>query len=319
MTGIKWTRRTTEKIAHELRAGGIDVCPNTVGCLLRQLGFRLRVNHKKLTRRADPGRDAQFAYITAQREHFAAQGWPIISVDAKHRELVGNFANHGATWSRQPIEVNAYDFRSQAEGVAIPYGIYDIGANRGSMFVGTSHNTPTFAVDSIAKWWVYDGRRRYPDATQLLVLADGGGSNGAKARAWKHALQHRLVRPPWPHRHRLPLSHRRVEMEPRGAPAVQRDQQELGRATPRQLPDHPQLPSHHHDHHRTHKSRPTSSPPTTPPASRPPTRTWPSYKSDPTTPSPPATTPSAPAPDARAKTRSYCCAALSTCITTRSL
>jgi hypothetical protein len=191
-SGIKWTRRTTEKIAAELRAGGIDVCANTVGCLLRQLGFRLRVNHKKLTRSRDPGRDDQFVYITTQREHFQANGWPIVSVDAKHRELVGNFANHGTTWSRQPIEVNAYDFRSQAEGVAIPYGIYDTGANRASVFVGTSHNTPAFAVDSLAKWWVYDGRRRYPDASQLLVLADGGGSNAAKARAWKHALQHRL-------------------------------------------------------------------------------------------------------------------------------
>ena len=192
MTGIKWTRRTTEKIAAELRAGGIEVCPNTVACLLKQLGFRLRVNHKKLTRRADPARDAQFAYITAQREHFATQNWPIISVDAKHRELVGNFANHGATWTQHPIAVNTYDFRSEADGIAIPYGIYDTQANRGSVFVGTSHNTPTFAVDNIAKWWVYDGRRRYPRATQLLVLADGGGSNGAKARAWKHALQQRL-------------------------------------------------------------------------------------------------------------------------------
>jgi hypothetical protein len=192
VTGIKWTRRTTEKIAVELRAGGIDVCANTVACLLRQLGFRLRVNHKKLTRSRDPNRDAQFACISAQRETFAARGWPIVSVDAKHRELVGNFANHGTAWSSEPIEVNAYDFRSEAEGIAIPYGIYDIQANRGSIFVGTSHNTPSFAVDNLAKWWVYDGRRRYPHAPQLLVLADGRGSNGAKARAWKDALQHRL-------------------------------------------------------------------------------------------------------------------------------
>jgi Rhodopirellula transposase DDE domain len=192
VTGAKWTRRTTNKIAAELQAGGIDVCPNTVAGLLKQLGFRLRVNHKKLTRGCDPGRDAQFAYITAQREHFAARGWPIVSVDAKHRELVGNFANRGATWSRGPIAVNAYDFRSEAEGIAIPYGIYDPQANRGSVFVGTSHNTSVFAVDNITKWWAYDGRRRYPSATQLLILADGGSSNGAKVRAWKHALQQQL-------------------------------------------------------------------------------------------------------------------------------
>jgi hypothetical protein len=192
VTGIKWTRRTTEKIAAELRAGGIDVCPNTVASLLKQLGFRLRVNHKKLTRRADSNRDAQFAYITAQRETFTAHGWPIISVDAKHRELVGTFRNPGTTWSREPVPVNAYDFRSEADGIAIPYGVYDLCANRGFLFIGTSHNTPRFAADNIGKWWVHDGRRRYPDITQLLILADSGGSNGTRARAWKHALQQRL-------------------------------------------------------------------------------------------------------------------------------
>jgi hypothetical protein len=192
VTGVKWTRRTTEKIAEQLRSVGIDVCANTVAGLLKQLGFRLRVNHKKLTRRADPARDAQFAYISAQRQHFAANGWPIVSVDAKHRELVGNFANAGAAWSKEPVAVNTYDFPSLADGVAIPYGIYDVGANLGSVFVGTSHNTATFAVDSLARWWVYDGRRRYPESAHLLILADGGSSNGAKVRAWKHALQERL-------------------------------------------------------------------------------------------------------------------------------
>jgi Rhodopirellula transposase DDE domain len=192
VSGIRWTHRTTEKIAAELRAGGIDVCANTVAGLLRGIGFRLRLNHKKLTHTRDPGRDAQFAYITAQRQHFAARGLPIISVDAKHRELVGNFANKGRTWARQPIAVNTYDFPSQADGVAIPYGIYDTAANRASVFVGTSHNTPAFAVDNIAKWWVYDGRHRYPQAAHILLLADGGGSNAAKARAWKVALQDQL-------------------------------------------------------------------------------------------------------------------------------
>lgn len=192
VTGVKWTRRTTEKIALELQGLGIDVCPNTVARLLKELGFRLRVNEKTLTRRADPARDAQFAYIGSQREAFAAKGLPVVSVDAKHRELVGNFANRGRAWSKEAVAVNTYDFPSDAEGVAIPYGVYDVAANRGSVFVGTSHNTPRFAADSIARWWVYDGRHRYPDATELLVLADSGGSNGARARAWKHALQHRL-------------------------------------------------------------------------------------------------------------------------------
>jgi hypothetical protein len=192
VSGIKWTRRTTEKIALELQGFGIDVCANTVARLLKELGFRLRVNQKKLTRRADPARDAQFTYIASQRETFAAKGLPVVSVDAKHRELVGNFANRGRAWSQEAVAVNTYDFPSDAEGVAIPYGVYDVAANRASVFVGTSHNTPRFAADSIARWWVYDGRRRYPDATELLVLADGGGSNAARARAWKHALQHQL-------------------------------------------------------------------------------------------------------------------------------
>lgn len=168
------------------------MCANTVARLLKGLDFSLRVNHKKLSRAADPDRDAQFAYIAAQRESFAAQGWPVVSIDTKKKELVGNFKNAGVTWTREPILVNDHDFRSDAEGVAIPYGVYDVQANRGSLFVGTTHDTPRFAVDNLAKWWSYDGRRRYPDATQLLVLADGGGNNGNRTRAWKHELQHRL-------------------------------------------------------------------------------------------------------------------------------
>jgi hypothetical protein len=192
VTGVKWTRRTTEKIATELRALGIQVCANTVAKLLKGLDFRLRVNHKKLSRRSDPDRDAQFAYIAAQREAFAHHGWPIVSVDTKHKELVGEFKNPGAAWSREPILVNDHDFRSDAAGIAIPYGIYDLQANRGFLFVGTTHDTPQFAADNLAKWWVYDGRRRYPAATELLILADGGGSNGPRNRAWKYFLQQRL-------------------------------------------------------------------------------------------------------------------------------
>jgi hypothetical protein len=192
ITGVKWTRRTTAKIADELRKAGIDVCPNTVARLLKGLQFSLRCNHKKLSRGSDPGRDAQFAYIAAQREAFTARGLPIISVDTKKRELVGTFKNAGTTWAREPIAVNDHDFRSDAVGVAIPYGIYDTGANRGSLFIGTSYDTPRFAVDNLTRWWTYDGRRRYPDAAELLVLADSGGSNSNRSRAWKYDLQHRL-------------------------------------------------------------------------------------------------------------------------------
>jgi Rhodopirellula transposase DDE domain len=192
MTGLKWTRRTTEKIATELRSCGIDVCANTVAKLLKGLQFRLRVNHKKLAGRSRPDRDAQFAYIASQREAFARQGLPIISIDSKKRELVGKFRNAGTAWSRQPTLVNDHDFRSDADGIALPYGIYDLTANHGSVFVGTSHDTPAFAVDNLVRWWNYRGRHHYKHATEILVLADGGGSNGARTRAWKHTLQERL-------------------------------------------------------------------------------------------------------------------------------
>lgn len=191
MTGLKWTRRTTQKIADELQALGIRVCPKTVGRLLKQMGFSLRVNHKKLAR-SGPDRDEQFAYIAEMRESFAQQGLPIVSVDTKKKELVGNFKNGGANWQRVPVLVNDHDFRSDAKGIAIPYGIYDVQANRGFVFVGMSYETSEFAVQSLAKWWIYDGRRRYPEARKILILADVGGCNGSQRRAWKYELQNRL-------------------------------------------------------------------------------------------------------------------------------
>lgn len=189
MTGVRWTRRTTEKIAAELSQLGIQVCPNTVARLLKQLEFRLRANQKRISRASDPDRDAQFLYIASQKEDFLARGLPVLSVDSKKRQLVGNFRNAGRTWEQQPRRVNDHDFPSDAEGVALPYGVYDLGANLGSLFVGTTHDTPAFAAANLARWWVYDGRHRYPGATELLVLADSGGSNGYRTRAWKHALQ----------------------------------------------------------------------------------------------------------------------------------
>ncbi len=201
ITGLKWTRRTTEKIAEALGELDIDVGARTVGRLLKKMGFSLRVNHKKLTSGSGPDRDEQFAYITETRERFARQSCPVVSVDTKKKELVGNFRNGGAAWNREPILVRDHDFRSDADGIAVPYGIYDVQANLGSLFVGTSHDTSQFAVDNLVKWWVYDGRQRYPQATQLLILADGGGSNGPRTRAWKLALQERLC-----DRHRISVT-----------------------------------------------------------------------------------------------------------------
>lgn len=192
ISGLKWTRKTTEKISGELRTLGITVCPNTVGRLLKDLGYSLRVNHKKISSGSPPERDEQFAYIGDLRDRFRRQGLPIISVDTKKKELVGNFKNNGAVWSKQPTAVNDHDFRSLGRGIAIPYGIYDVQANRGSVFVGLSSETPELAVSSIEKWWRYDGKRRYGGLSNLLILADCGGANGYRNRAWKYYLQRSL-------------------------------------------------------------------------------------------------------------------------------
>ncbi len=192
ITGVKWTHKTTAKIATELRRLGIHVGKSTVGRLLKTLKFSLRVNHKKRSSGSPVTRDLQFRYIRRLRTIFAGRGDPIISVDAKKRELVGHFKNEGRAWSQTPVLVNDHDFRSLATGVAIPYVVYDTEANRGVVSVGTSYGTPEFAVDSIERWWRLEGRQRYPNAANLLILADGGGNNGHRARAWKVGLQERV-------------------------------------------------------------------------------------------------------------------------------
>ena len=156
------------------------------------MGYSLRVNHKKLSGHSPDTRDAQFARIAELRESFATQALPIISIDTKKRELVGRFKNGGSTWNRTPVLVNDHDFRSDAVGIAIPYGIYDIQANRGTVFVGTTHDTSAFAVDAVEKWWRTEGRKRYREAHHIAILADSGGSNGAARRAWKYGLQTRV-------------------------------------------------------------------------------------------------------------------------------
>ena len=192
VSGLKWTRRTTVKIADELCKLGIGVCPQTVARLLKTMGYSLRVNHKKLAGASNPNRDDQFRHIAELRERCAADNIPLISVDTKKKELVGTFRNPGPKWDRSPELVNDHDFRSDADGLAVPYGIYDPRANAGTVFVGRSADTPAFAVDCIEKWWRTEGRKHYPDAEALQILADGGGSNSCTARAWKFNLQHRL-------------------------------------------------------------------------------------------------------------------------------
>jgi len=192
MTGLKWTRKTLRGIAEELRTIGIRVSSNTVGRLLREMDYSLRVNRKEIASTSAPDRNAQMIHLAKVRQRFAKAGNPVVSVDTKKKELVGQFKNAGIAWSRSPVLVNDHDFRSTAVGMAIPYGIYDTEANRGSVFVGVSHDTPQFAVESIAKWWRTEGRRRYPEARDLLILADGGGSNGPTCRLWKERIQTEL-------------------------------------------------------------------------------------------------------------------------------
>ena len=188
-----WTGLRLEQISTQLGRLGISVCPNTVRRLLQQMDYALHANRKSLSGPQSPERDRQFRYLQDQRQAFTRQGLPIISVDTKKKEMVGPFKNAGRIWSREALPVNDHDFRSQAKGMAIPRGLYDLRANRGSVLIGTSHDTAEFAVDAIVEWWRRQGRRRYQQASEVLILADSGGSNGARCRLWKCALQERLA------------------------------------------------------------------------------------------------------------------------------
>jgi hypothetical protein len=200
MHGLKWTRKTTRKVARQLRRLNIGVSAKTVGRLLKAMGFSLRVNHKNLesgNKNPPPRRvrNRQFRYINQKRKEFASCRDPIISVDTKKKEKIGKFKNQGVSWEQKPYLVNDHDFLNDAVGMAVPYGIYDTEANRGFVAVGTSYETPSFAVDSIALWWKRCGKSLYPKADELLILADCGGGNSARSRAWKYHLQHQLCDP----------------------------------------------------------------------------------------------------------------------------
>ncbi|GIW56673.1 MAG: hypothetical protein KatS3mg082_3077 [Nitrospiraceae bacterium] len=157
--------------------------------LLREEDFALHVNAKRFTGPPHPDRDRQFRYLQEQLDLFRDHGWPVLSVDAKKSELIGNFKNAGAIWCWHPEEVKCHDFLDDAEGRAIPYGVYDVLANRGFVQVGLSANTPAFAVAAIRQWWVRLGCKRYGLCDRLLILADAGGSNGYRPRLWKRCLQ----------------------------------------------------------------------------------------------------------------------------------
>lgn len=197
VTGCKWTRKTTKKIARELKRAGITVSSKTVGRLLKEMNFSLRMNLKSkesgLSKPPDPRqRDQQFRYIRSQVRGHVGKQIPVISIDTKSRELIGLFHQPGRKWSREPIKVLDHDFPSDSAGVAIPYGIYDTFRNEGFVGVGTSRDTSEFAVDTISTWWAKVGRKQYPNTKALLILADCGGSNGYRTRLWKFKLQYAL-------------------------------------------------------------------------------------------------------------------------------
>ena len=187
--GTKWTRKTLEELARGLKQRKFKVERVTVRRLLKARGYTQRTNHKRTSKKQDPERDRQMRYITRIRHRYEKAGNPVISVDTKKKELIGEFKNAGRTWRQAPFEVLATDFPSDAAGKAIPYGIYDVAHNTGFVVIGVSHETAAFAVAAIRRWWYAEGHPQFPSQTELLILADGGGANGYRNGWWKWELQ----------------------------------------------------------------------------------------------------------------------------------
>jgi hypothetical protein len=191
MSPLRWSSKSMEKLAAELQGEGFAVSPNTVGTMLKAQGYSLQAPRKTLEGGDHPDRDAQFQHISTRTLAMQAAEQPVVSVDCKKKELVGEFKNGGREWqpAGHPEAVNVYDFVSDALFKVSPYGIYDVTRNEGWVSVGIDHDTAEFAVSSIRQWWRRMGKARYPAATRLYVTADGGGSNGSRNRLWKRELQ----------------------------------------------------------------------------------------------------------------------------------
>jgi len=189
MSPLRWTTKSLRHLAGELTAGGHRVSAPTVAALLREENFSLQGNAKTIEGGNHPDRDAQFAYINAAAQEHIVARQPVISVDGKKKELVGNYKNGGREYqpAGEPVQTNVYDFKGEL-GKVTPYGVYDVAANTGWVSVGSDHDTGEFAVESIRRWWDKVGRPAYPDADRLLITADGGGSNGYRLRLWKREL-----------------------------------------------------------------------------------------------------------------------------------
>lgn len=203
MTGLLWTRKTRKNVSEQLAKIGIVVSPTTVGNILKDLNYSLKCNSKKvanggrkLTKEEKKIADDQFAYIAKMRARFSRRGLPIVSIDTKKKELIGNFKNPGTRYRKEADLVNDHDFANYAVGKAIPYGLFDVTRFEGFVYIGqalwdkknkkfTSSDTPEFAAESIARWWKDYGLRRYPNVKEILLLADAGGSNGHRPHMWK--------------------------------------------------------------------------------------------------------------------------------------
>lgn len=189
----KWLNCRLRDIEERLDEQGHKVSMPVVSRLLREHNYRLRANVKETVGKQPPERGAQFEHILAQRGQHQAAGQPTLSIDTKKKELIGNFKNPGRIWCQAPEEVDVHDFPQDAEGRAVPYGLYDLQNNRGIVYVGQSADTPTFAVDNIVRWCQSERLAYFPAATQLMVEADCGGSNGYRSRAWKRDLQAKVA------------------------------------------------------------------------------------------------------------------------------
>lgn len=190
-SSLLWTTKSLRNLSSELKTKGYNVGRDVVSRILKSQGYSLQSNRKTNEGKSHPDRDAQFQYINKQVSSFQSDGFPVISIDAKKKENIGNFKNNGQEWKpkNQPDKVNVYDFPSYADGRATPYGIYDITQNKGWVSVGVNNDTSEFAVQSIRIWWLKMGKSIYGNAKKLLITADGGGSNGSRVRLWKKELQ----------------------------------------------------------------------------------------------------------------------------------
>src|SRR5258706_1424923 len=188
---VRWTTKAMSKLKEALKSQGHTIGETAIRELLKEMGFSLKANKKAIEGTAHADRDAQFQHINRTGQAFEAAGKPMISVDCKKKELIGNFRNTGREWQAkgQDTTVNVYDYRSMADGKAIPYGIYDLVHNKGFVNVGIDHETAEFAVESIRRWWQNIGKKLYPTSKELLIIADGGGSNRARKRLLEMQLQ----------------------------------------------------------------------------------------------------------------------------------